>query len=67
MVKLQKHKAYTYKSNSGKEMEHYKHTVVIPESTIQQLGWKSGMELAVIPKRNSLILKPEEEEADEEE
>jgi hypothetical protein len=66
MVKLQKHKSYTYKCDSGTEIEHYKHTVVIPENTIQQLGWKSGMQLAVVQKGNSVILKPEQK-GDEEE
>lgn len=65
MVKLQKHKAYTYKTESGKKIEHYKHTIVVPEDTINRLGWKTGMELTVIPKGNSLVLKPEEVEEEE--
>jgi hypothetical protein len=62
MVKLQKHRAYTYTTNSGEEVEHYKHTLVIPEETVHQLGWKTGIELSLVAKRNSLLLKPEREE-----
>lgn len=62
MVKLQKHKAYTYKTESGKEIEHYKHTVTIPEDAIQQLRWKDGIELNASIARNSLVLKPTESE-----
>ncbi len=62
MAKLQKHKAYTYTSESGEEIEHFKHTVVIPEDAIQQLRWKEGVELAVTTKGNSMILKPDEDE-----
>jgi hypothetical protein len=62
MVKLQKHKAYTYEADNGERIEHYKHTVVIPENMIEKVGWKDGMELAVVPRNNSITLKPEEEE-----
>jgi hypothetical protein len=62
MVKLQKQKAYTYTTNCGEEVEHYKHTVVILEETVHHLGWKAGIELAAVPKGNSLVLKPEKEE-----
>lgn len=58
VVKLQKHKAYTYKTDAGHDIEHYKHTINIPEDTINKLGWSSGMDLAVIPKGDSLVIKP---------
>jgi hypothetical protein len=65
MVKLQKHRAYTYTTDSGKEIEHYKHTVVIPENTLRELGWKAGVELKVVTKGKSLVLKSEERYEDE--
>ncbi len=59
MVKLQKHKAYTYKSESGKEIQHYKHTIVIPEGIIHTLGWNTGIELIPNIEGDALFLKPE--------
>ena len=64
MVKLQKHKAYTYKSESGEEIEHYKHLVVIPEEIIQSLGWNAGTELIPDIKNGSLMLRPESKTRD---
>lgn len=61
MVKIQKNKAYTYEAKDGSEIEHFKFSVVIPEETMQKLGWESGLELSLVPKGNSLILKPEME------
>lgn len=58
MVKLQKHKAYTYKADNGKKIEHYKHLVVIPEDTIAELGWRNGVELSPVVKNNTLVLQP---------
>jgi hypothetical protein len=58
MVKLQKHKAYTYKADSGEKIEHYKHLVVIPEDIVQALGWESGVDLQPFTRNNSLVLKP---------
>jgi hypothetical protein len=58
MVKLQRHKAYTYKTDSGETIEHYKHIINIPEDILTELGWTSGISLTAIPKGNSLILKP---------
>jgi len=59
MVKLQRHKAYTYKADSGEKIEHYKHLVVIPEEVLQSLGWDAGIELVTDIKNGSLVLKPE--------
>jgi hypothetical protein len=55
MVKLQKHKAYTYRADSGIEIEHYKHLVVIPEEAIQNLGWQEGQELSWCVTSDKLI------------
>lgn len=66
MARLQKHKSYTYKTESGDQIEHFKHTIVIPSSAIEKLGWKDGMNLAVVPLGNSLTLKPAKEDEEEE-
>lgn len=58
MVKLQKHKAYTYKSDSGEEIDHYKYVINIPESALGELGWSEGQELNFQINRHSLILEP---------
>jgi hypothetical protein len=58
MVKLQKHKAYSYEATSGEKIEHYKYLVNIPESALSDLGWNEGQELNFTINRNSLILKP---------
>ncbi len=63
-VKLQKHKAYTYKSESGKEIEHYKHMVTVPESAIGELGWNEGQQLTYTINGNVLIMKPAIEKED---
>ncbi len=57
LVRLQKHKAYTYKADSGKEIQHYKHLVVIPEDVVETLGWKEGIELTPIVQESTLVLK----------
>lgn len=59
MVKIQKHKAYTYKSDSGQEIEHYKHIITLPASAISELGWNQGQELTWTINGNALILQPE--------
>ena len=59
MVKLQKHKAYTYKSETGKNIEHYKYLVNVPESALNELGWTEGQELNMSINQNSLTLKPQ--------
>jgi hypothetical protein len=64
MVKLQKHKAYTYKSESGKEIEHCKHIVTIPESAISELGWSEGQQLTYTINDNVLIVRPVIEKED---
>jgi hypothetical protein len=58
MVKLQRQKAYTYKSNSGKEIEHYKYLVNIPENALSELGWNDGQELSFRITNKSLVLEP---------
>ncbi len=63
MVRLQKHKAYTYEAKDGTEIDHFKFSVVIPEDTLRQLGWDSGLELTLQPKGNTLTLKPDESES----
>jgi len=58
MVKLQKHKAYTYKSESGKNIEHYKYIVTIPQSAISKAEWDEGQELNCTVNGNTVILRP---------
>ena len=58
MVKLQKHKAYVYQTESGETIEHYKHLVNIPEEAVEKLGWRQGMELEPVVEGASLVLKP---------
>ncbi|MEM0075761.1 MAG: hypothetical protein QXV84_05380 [Conexivisphaerales archaeon] len=41
MVKLQKHKAYTYMAGDGKEIEHYKYLFTVPEGAVDKLGWSA--------------------------
>ncbi len=65
MVKLQKHKAYTFKTKDGKEIEHYKFTVVIPEKNMQALQWRDGDELDCAVKGNALILKQKQRGSNE--
>ena len=60
MVKLQKHKAYTYKADSGEQIDHYKFLITVPEVALNQLGWSEGQELSTIIKGQSLILKPKD-------
>jgi hypothetical protein len=56
MVKLQRHKAYTYKTEGGEKKEHFKHLVVIPEEAIQNLDWREGQELSWTVANNKLVL-----------
>jgi hypothetical protein len=56
MVKLQKHKAYTYKSKSGKDLEHHKFIVTIPQSAIGELGWSEGQQLTYTINGNTLTM-----------
>jgi bifunctional DNA-binding transcriptional regulator/antitoxin component of YhaV-PrlF toxin-antitoxin module len=53
MVKLQKQLAYRYK-----EKKYYKHLVVIPEETLQRVGWTPGENLEWTVSGNSLVLRP---------
>ena len=57
MVKLQRHKAYTYKTERGERIEHFKHLVVIPEEAVHSLGWVEGEELESLVQGNKLVLK----------
>lgn len=53
-MKLQKQKAYKYKDKT-----HYKYTLVLPDSLIDQLSWKEGSELDyIVDKKRQLLLKP---------
>jgi hypothetical protein len=56
MVKLQRHKAYTYKTESGEQIEHYKYLVNIPENRLNELGWSDGQELSIRVYNKSLVL-----------
>jgi len=65
MVKLQKHKAYTYETNDGRTIVHHKHLIVLPESVISQLGWSEGVELEISITSNTVILSPTKESEEE--
>ncbi|MDV3244902.1 MAG: hypothetical protein LYZ66_07020 [Nitrososphaerales archaeon] len=56
MVKLQKHKAYTYETGDGKKIEHFKHLVTIPDEVVQELGWTDGQNLTLAVSKNRLML-----------
>ena len=58
MVKLQRHKAYTYKTESGEQIEHYKYLINIPENALSELGWNDGQELSFRITNKSLVLEP---------
>ena len=58
MTKLQRQKAYTYRTESGEEIEHYKHLINIPDEALQELGWKNGVELEPVVEKGNLILRP---------
>ncbi|MGI0085915.1 MAG: AbrB/MazE/SpoVT family DNA-binding domain-containing protein [Nitrososphaerales archaeon] len=58
MVKIQKNKAYTYKADDGKKIDHYKYLVTIPESAMAALGWEEGQELKPVVRRDTLVLQP---------
>jgi hypothetical protein len=59
MVKLQRHKARIYKAESGKETEHYKHIIALPESAISELRRYEGQESTWSINENALTLQPE--------
>jgi hypothetical protein len=61
MVKLQRHKAYTYETDKGQKIEHYKHLVVIPEDKLHALGWNEGDDLDSVVKGNALVFKRKSE------
>ena len=56
MIKLQRHKAYTYKTEKGEKIEHFKHLLIIPEEALQNLGWEGGQELSWFIADDKLIL-----------
>jgi len=58
MTKLQRQKAYTYQTESGEKIEHYKHLINIPDEALQELGWKNGVELEPVVEKGNLILRP---------
>lgn len=58
-MKLQRQKAYVYRSEDGEEIEHYKHLVTIPDEAVETLGWKQGIELRPAIEGSKLILEPE--------
>jgi len=54
-MKLQKQIAYKYKDKIR-----HKYVIVIPNETIEKLGWETGEELENSVKERTLILKPKE-------
>ena len=52
-MKLQRQVAYKYK-----DKPHYKHVIIIPNETVEELGWKVGEELKNSVEGKTLILKP---------
>ena len=50
-MKLQRQKAYKYKNKI-----HYKYALIIPESTVNKLGWKEGQELETEVKKDRLVV-----------
>jgi bifunctional DNA-binding transcriptional regulator/antitoxin component of YhaV-PrlF toxin-antitoxin module len=60
LTKLQRQKAYTYTTEKGKKIDHYKHTIVLPEDVVSETGWKEGTDLEVEVENGMVILrKPE--------
>ncbi len=55
-MKLQRQVAYRYKGKTQ-----YKYVIVIPNETVEELGWEGGEELDNSVKGNSLTLKPRNE------
>lgn len=51
--KLQRQLAYKYK-----EKKHFKFVLVIPEDTVNRLGWKVGQNLELCVDNSQLIAKP---------
>ena len=50
-MKLQKQVAYKYKDKT-----HHKYVIILPESTIIELGWKEGQELSTEVNGSQLIV-----------
>jgi len=50
-MKLQKHLAYRYKNK-----EYYKHVIIVPQDTIDKLGWDTTKELEETVEGKSLRL-----------
>jgi hypothetical protein len=58
MVRLQRQKAYVYRTESGENIQHFKHLVNIPDDAIERLGWTQGVELQPVIDGSRLILEP---------
>lgn len=52
-MKLQSQFAHKYKNKI-----HYKYVIIIPEGTIEKLGWESGRELKEFIEDGKLIIRP---------
>lgn len=50
-MKLQKQVAYKYKDKT-----HHKYVIILPESTINELGWKEGQDLTTKVEDSRLII-----------
>jgi bifunctional DNA-binding transcriptional regulator/antitoxin component of YhaV-PrlF toxin-antitoxin module len=50
-MKLQKQVAYKYKDKT-----HHKYVIILPENTVNELGWKEGQELKLEIEGNRLIV-----------
>lgn len=50
-MKLQKQSAYKYKDKT-----HHKYVIIIPEETINKLGWNEGQELSTQVESARLII-----------
>ena len=50
-MKLQKQVAYKYKDKT-----HYKYVIILPENTVNELGWKEGQEFTTEVNGTRLII-----------
>ena len=55
---MQRVLAYRYKDRDGKEREHFKNFVNLPDEAIERLGWDKGQELEWEVQGDLLLLKP---------
>jgi bifunctional DNA-binding transcriptional regulator/antitoxin component of YhaV-PrlF toxin-antitoxin module len=56
-MKLQKQVAYKYKGSTQ-----YKYVIVIPNETVEELGWKAGEQLQNSVNGRNLTIKPKGED-----